>query len=216
MRETRVGPGPIGTAIMLLVLLGTLLLGPTSARAKTTVEQLQKEIRQRDAMIRSLVRRVENLERQMGSSISANASPAAAARPATRSRPAGGQIQSAPSNRSTRSRRRRHQEGRGRPHPPNRRSKRALLRRRPGSSRSARTMRSAHSSGRSLPQVICWFQRVLLKSSRCSATFAGRRPTKFSSMSIATNSPGRSPRVSACPGRHSSRPAFPTTLFSSR
>ena len=96
MRATRVGPRPIGTAIVLLVLLGTLLLGPTSARAKTTVEQLQKEIRQRDAMIRSLVRRVENLERQMGSSISANASPAATTtRPATRSRPAGGQIQSA-------------------------------------------------------------------------------------------------------------------------
>jgi hypothetical protein len=69
------------TAMTLLVLLGTALSGSTAAHArstKPTVEQLQKEIRQRDAVIRSLVRRVENLERQMGAGDSASASPAGA------------------------------------------------------------------------------------------------------------------------------------------
>jgi hypothetical protein len=73
----------------LLVLIGMALQGSMAARARTTkptVEQLQKEIRQRDAMIRSLVRRVENLERQMGTGASASANPVAAAtRPAARS-----------------------------------------------------------------------------------------------------------------------------------
>ena len=73
-----------------LVVLGTALPGSTPARArpaKPTIEQLQKEIRQRDAMIRSLVRRVENLERHIGSGDSASASQAApATRTAARSR----------------------------------------------------------------------------------------------------------------------------------
>ena len=62
----------------LLVLLGVMLPGSTDARARTTkptIEQLEKEIRQRDAIIRNLVRRVENLERQTGTSNSASASP---------------------------------------------------------------------------------------------------------------------------------------------
>jgi hypothetical protein len=75
----------------LLVLLGSTLPGSMAARAQTsepTTEQLQKEIRQRDAIIRSLVRRVENLERQVGTRDSASASPAAApTRSAARSRP---------------------------------------------------------------------------------------------------------------------------------
>jgi hypothetical protein len=62
-----------------------------AARAQTsgpTSEQLQEEIRQRDAIIRSLVRRVENLERQVGTGNSASARPAAApTRPAAKSRP---------------------------------------------------------------------------------------------------------------------------------
>ena len=78
--------------MILLVLLGSTLPGSKSARAQTsepTTEQLQKEIRQRDAIIRSLVRRVEKLERQVGTGASASASPAAAAtRPAASSRPA--------------------------------------------------------------------------------------------------------------------------------
>jgi hypothetical protein len=56
-----------------------LLPGSLGARARTTkptIEQLQKEIRQRDAIIRNLVRRVENLERQTGTRDSASASPA--------------------------------------------------------------------------------------------------------------------------------------------
>jgi hypothetical protein len=52
----------------LLVLSGTMLPGPIWARAvQPTVKELEKQIRQRDAMIRSLVRRVEHLERQMAS-----------------------------------------------------------------------------------------------------------------------------------------------------
>jgi hypothetical protein len=56
--------------------------------AEPTIEQLQKEIRQRDAIIRSLVRRVENLERQMGTADSASAGPAAAAARSRAGRPA--------------------------------------------------------------------------------------------------------------------------------
>jgi hypothetical protein len=52
----------------LLVLSGTMLPGPVWARAaQPTVKELEKQLRQRDAMIRSLVRRVERLERQMAS-----------------------------------------------------------------------------------------------------------------------------------------------------
>jgi len=53
---------------------------------KLTVEQLQKEISQRDAIIRNLIRRVENLERQTGRGDSAGPSRASApTRAATRS-----------------------------------------------------------------------------------------------------------------------------------
>jgi len=65
--------------VAVLVSLGVLLPGSMGAQARTTkptIEQLQKEIRQRDAIIRNLVRRVENLERQTGTRDSASASPA--------------------------------------------------------------------------------------------------------------------------------------------
>ena len=73
--------GLIGAMSMtLLALLGSALPGSMAARAQTsepTIEQLQKEIRQRDAIIQSLVRRVEKLERQVGTGASATANPAA-------------------------------------------------------------------------------------------------------------------------------------------
>ena len=73
--------GLISVRLMtLLTLLGSALSGSMAAHAQTsepTIEQLQKEIRQRDAIIRSLVRRVEKLERQVGIGPSATASPAA-------------------------------------------------------------------------------------------------------------------------------------------
>jgi hypothetical protein len=79
------------TSMTWLMLLGSALPGSMVARAQTsgpTAEQLQKEIQQRDAIIRSLVRRVEKLERQVGTGASASASPAAAStRSAARSRP---------------------------------------------------------------------------------------------------------------------------------
>jgi hypothetical protein len=92
LRAARSRRGLIGTTSMtLLVLLGSTLPGSTAARAQTselTTEQFQKQILQRDAIIRSLVRRVEKLERQVGTGASASASPAAAAtRSAARSRP---------------------------------------------------------------------------------------------------------------------------------
>jgi hypothetical protein len=92
LRAARSRRGLIGTTSMtLLVLLGSTLPGSTAARAQTselTTEQLQKQILQRDAIIRSLVRRVEKLERQVGTGASASASPAAAATTsAARSRP---------------------------------------------------------------------------------------------------------------------------------
>ena len=65
---------------MLCMVLGSILPGSMSARAratKPTIEQLQKEIHQRDAIIRSLVRRVENLERQIGTGDAAKAGPTA-------------------------------------------------------------------------------------------------------------------------------------------
>jgi len=67
------------TAVAVLVSLGVLLPGSMGAQARTTkptIEQLQKEIRQRDAIIRNLVRRVENLERQTRTRDSASVSPA--------------------------------------------------------------------------------------------------------------------------------------------
>jgi len=79
-------------AIVSVMLLGTALPESMVARAQTTgrtIEQLQKEIVQRDAVIRSLIQRVENLERRMGAADSARASPAPpATRPAPRARPA--------------------------------------------------------------------------------------------------------------------------------
>ena len=91
MRATRARRGLSSTTAMtLLAMFGTVLPGSMAAHARTTkptVEQLQKEIRQRDAIIRSLVRRVENLERHIGTGDSASASPVApATRPAARSR----------------------------------------------------------------------------------------------------------------------------------
>jgi hypothetical protein len=72
------------TAVTSLV-LGVTLSGSAAAHARTakstpkpTVEQLQKELRQRDAIIRNLVRRVENLERRTGTSDSTSVSPAGA------------------------------------------------------------------------------------------------------------------------------------------
>jgi hypothetical protein len=64
----------------LVALLGSALPGSMAAHAQTsepTIEQLQKEVRQRDAIIQSLVRRVEKLERQVGTGASATANPAA-------------------------------------------------------------------------------------------------------------------------------------------
>jgi hypothetical protein len=67
-------------SITLLALLGSALPGSMAAHAQTsepTIEQLQKEVRQRDAIIQSLVRRVEKLERQAGTGASATANPVA-------------------------------------------------------------------------------------------------------------------------------------------
>lgn len=77
-------------AIGLLILTGTALGVPTLASAqsaKPTVEQLQKEIKQRDALIRSLVQRVEKLEQQVGTSAPL-ARGVTANRAGTRSQPA--------------------------------------------------------------------------------------------------------------------------------
>jgi hypothetical protein len=59
-------------AIIGLLIFAGAALGiaiPAGAQStKSTVEQLQKEIKQRDALIRSLVQRVEKLEQQVGTS----------------------------------------------------------------------------------------------------------------------------------------------------
>jgi hypothetical protein len=76
--------------IGLLFFVGTALgiTIPASAQsAKPTVEQLQKEIKQRDALIRSLVQRVEKLEQQVGTSAPL-ARGVTANRAGTRSQPA--------------------------------------------------------------------------------------------------------------------------------
>lgn len=67
-----------------LLLGGTLLLIPLPARAQTaqpTVEQLQKEIRRRDALIENLIRRVNRLEHQVDKEMAATRS--ASQRPAS-------------------------------------------------------------------------------------------------------------------------------------
>ena len=76
--------------IGLLIFAGTALgiSIPASAQStKPTVEQLQKEIKQRDALIRSLVQRVEKLEQQVGTSVPV-ARGVTANRAGTRSQPA--------------------------------------------------------------------------------------------------------------------------------
>ena len=70
--------GVVGVAVVALILCGMAL--PFSIRAQEdqpTVQELQKEIRQRDEIIRSLVQRVENLERRMTSGPSDAPSPPA-------------------------------------------------------------------------------------------------------------------------------------------
>jgi hypothetical protein len=77
-------------AIGLLILTGTALGVPTPASAqsaKPTVEQLQKEIKQRDSLIRSLVHRVEKLEQQARPGAPTTRA-STADRAGTRSRPA--------------------------------------------------------------------------------------------------------------------------------
>lgn len=79
---------------MLLALLGSALSSSTTAHAQSseaTIEQLQKELRQRDAIIRNLVRRVEKLERQFGAGTSAAASPVAGPTGSVAESPAGAQ-----------------------------------------------------------------------------------------------------------------------------
>src|SRR5215472_14901543 len=94
LRATRVLRGlASATPVVLLAVLGMTLPDSMAAHAQPTkskpsVEQLQKEIRQRDALIQSLVRRVENLERQMTTSASASPSPSAAAKRSVRARAA--------------------------------------------------------------------------------------------------------------------------------
>jgi hypothetical protein len=76
--------------IGLLIFAGTVLgiSIPASAQStKPTVEQLQKEVKQRDALIRSLVQRVEKLEQQVGTSVPV-ARGVTANRAGTRSQPA--------------------------------------------------------------------------------------------------------------------------------
>jgi hypothetical protein len=77
------------TSVTLLAFFGGALSGSVTVRAQTsepTTEQLQKEIRERDAIIQSLVQRVEKLERQAGAGASATSkSVAGPSRPVARS-----------------------------------------------------------------------------------------------------------------------------------
>jgi hypothetical protein len=71
--------------LLVLVLGGATLLAEMPVLAQTagpSVQDLQKQLRQRDALIQSLVRRVEKLERQMGRGAPAAGSPPAIATPA--------------------------------------------------------------------------------------------------------------------------------------
>ncbi len=77
MKAIGARPGLKGTAALsLIVLCGTSVLNLGSAWAQTadepTVQQLQKEIKTRDALIENLLRRVENLERRVGSTAATN------------------------------------------------------------------------------------------------------------------------------------------------
>ena len=81
--------------MVVLVLSGMALPFPIRAKDRQpTVQELQKEIRHRDELIRSLVHRVENLERQIGSRPPDTAEPATTvARRAAKSRPPAGQTE---------------------------------------------------------------------------------------------------------------------------
>jgi hypothetical protein len=80
---------PRAAAMISLVLGGTATLGPMFAHAQMpepTEEKFQKEIQQRDAVIRSLIQRVENLERQIGTGSPAAGKPRVTKRAAAGSR----------------------------------------------------------------------------------------------------------------------------------
>jgi hypothetical protein len=158
---------------ILFLLLGSTLPGSKPSRAQTsepTTEQLQREIRQRDAIIRSLVRRVEKLERQVGTGASASASLAATQgdRRQDHSPERGLWRRRSPPWRQ----RSRRLYQRRQAHPRRRRRVRHRRRRtpthqRPGSSRSARRPRNARLNGRLSPPATCWCRKVLPKSNRC-------------------------------------------------
>ena len=166
-----------GAAMVVLVLSGMALPFPIRAKDRQpTVQELQKEIRQRDELIRRLVHRVENLERQIGSRPPDTAEPATTgARRAAKSRPPRARPRSPRSIRESSRRSQRRLVLPVRVHPPARRSKpRAAMRRRPGSSKSAKTPLSARSNERSLRRATCWCRAVLQKSNPYSATRAAK------------------------------------------
>jgi hypothetical protein len=69
------------TALSLLAVGGAALAPPSWAQeAEPNVSQLQREIGERDALIRNLVRRVENLERQMRAGAASAGAPATGGR----------------------------------------------------------------------------------------------------------------------------------------
>jgi hypothetical protein len=96
LKATHLRRRSTGAAMAVFVLSGMAL--PIRAQpSQPTIQELQKEIRQRDELIRSLVHRVENLERQIGSRPPDTAEPAATgARRAAKlrdARPPAGQTQ---------------------------------------------------------------------------------------------------------------------------
>jgi hypothetical protein len=96
LKATHLRRRSTAAAIVVLVFGGMAL--PIRAQAsQPSIQELQKEIRQRDELIRSLVHRVENLERQIGSRPPDTAEPTATeARRAAKSRaarPPAGQTQ---------------------------------------------------------------------------------------------------------------------------
>ena len=158
----------------------------TPQTSEPTIEQLQTELRQRDAIIRNLVRRVEKLERQVGTGASLTASPGAGptrsvARSQAGARPPAPALASlepakpAPTPAGQRHSRRRRPVRHSKRRTPTRRP---LTHRRPGSSKSVRRLRNAPLSGHLSPPAICWCRRVLPKSSPCSATRAASFPPK--------------------------------------
>ena len=172
--------GSTGVAIAVLFLGGMALPLPIRAQdSQPTIQELQKEIRQRDELIRSWCIASKTWSDKLEAASRTLLSRLQQERGAQQSRAPPGRSRARPrSRRSIResSRRRQRQPARrARLRLPVRQTRpRAAVRRHPDSSKLARTMPSAPLNAHSLPLATCWCRVDSRKSNPYSGTRAAR------------------------------------------